>query len=383
MSEQVKRHPRNAPGKYYVDVESCVGCQVCIEEAPDNFKDNFKLDGDYHTYVYKQPENSSEEELCRQALRSCPVWAVHNNGDMHWQPNEEFIEVDKNTWHLSVIAPRNLCYDGEWDFDSNIIALLVHRQGAVLPDFNEIFSFWRHRKENVLSFIKSNSRDHYAVAMEVHLYSADIECVPIFSIREDGKIEEADFPKDLKSRSLRLPLVAISKDVGITAFAGIHRGLSSSGLPVTVELVNQGFILAEERLSFEITSHSDDLIERSGAKIFEKIFASYAREDLKAVGCVNSIISALGIGELRWDLKVLCAGELWEERIYEEIQGADSFQLFWSEFAKSSQSVKKEWEFALKLGRSRFIKPVYWVEPIADRPRELEHLHFSKIDIRD
>src|SRR5262249_33780703 len=111
------------------------------------------------------------------------------------------------------------------------------------------------------------------------------------------------------------------------------------------------------------------------------MFASYAREDIDVVESVASIMHALNLGELRWDLKVLNAGVDWQESVYYEINIADSFQLFWSEFAKASRNVRKEWKYALGLNRKEFIKPVYWKEPLPSPPRELRTIHFSRIKL--
>ena len=58
------------------------------------------------------------------------------------------------------------------------------------------------------------------------------------------------------------------------------------------------------------------------------------------------------------------------------IERADIFQLFWSRNAAKSKYVENEWRYALRLGRepSRFIRPVYWTEPMLPPPPELRRL---------
>lgn len=68
--------PDNVSGKYYVD-EECIDCNLCSEIAPDNFRVN---EEDGHDYVYKQPTTSEEEELCAEAMESCPVEAIGDDG---------------------------------------------------------------------------------------------------------------------------------------------------------------------------------------------------------------------------------------------------------------------------------------------------------------
>ena len=72
-------HPLNAKGKYYVEQNTCLDHEICVEEAPDNFK----LDNDkYCAFVYKQPTSEKEMAQCRAALEACPVEAIHDDGDL-------------------------------------------------------------------------------------------------------------------------------------------------------------------------------------------------------------------------------------------------------------------------------------------------------------
>lgn len=66
----------NIAGKYQVD-ERCIGCNVCSEIAPHNFRSNHQED---YAYVYKQPESELEENLCAEAMKICPVDAIGDSG---------------------------------------------------------------------------------------------------------------------------------------------------------------------------------------------------------------------------------------------------------------------------------------------------------------
>ena len=48
-----------------------------METAPANF--TAEQDGGY-SYVFKQPENDDELELCVEAMEGCPVEAIGNDG---------------------------------------------------------------------------------------------------------------------------------------------------------------------------------------------------------------------------------------------------------------------------------------------------------------
>ena len=77
MEQEIIRHPSNAPGKYYVDCNTCLDHECCIETAPNNFR----LHEHLSAYVFKQPTSPEEEAQCRQALEECPVAAIHDDGE--------------------------------------------------------------------------------------------------------------------------------------------------------------------------------------------------------------------------------------------------------------------------------------------------------------
>jgi hypothetical protein len=121
----------------------------------------------------------------------------------------------------------------------------------------------------------------------------------------------------------------------------------------------------------------------SSSDVFRRVFASYARKDIEVVKIYESFANAIGQIECRWDLKILQAGDHWEESLLKEIEAADSFQLFWSKYAKKSKNVRKEWSYALELKRDPFIRPVYWNDPIPKPPKKLSHIHFSRITLKN
>ena len=69
-------YPLNAPGRYYVDCDTCVHHDCCVETAPNNFRMHGLV-----AYVFKQPDTSEEEVQCRQALEECPTAAIHDDGE--------------------------------------------------------------------------------------------------------------------------------------------------------------------------------------------------------------------------------------------------------------------------------------------------------------
>lgn len=76
MADKSDKQQPNVIGAFYVDTQ-CIDCDVCRDMAPDHFTRN---DDDEYSYVYKQPETPEEIELCYEALQSCPVEAIGDDG---------------------------------------------------------------------------------------------------------------------------------------------------------------------------------------------------------------------------------------------------------------------------------------------------------------
>jgi hypothetical protein len=140
-------------------------------------------------------------------------------------------------------------------------------------------------------------------------------------------------------------------------------------------------------IGFQIFLEKDskrEINEETHTKImgnpYRTIFASYAYKDKVVVDYViNSVGDILGddyVGAMK-----LKPGLNWREKIWEMIEEADIFQLFWSPNAEKSEEVTKEWEFALRCKKSCFIRPVYWIWPLESYPppKELKHIHFTYI----
>jgi len=75
------------------------------------------------------------------------------------------------------------------------------------------------------------------------------------------------------------------------------------------------------------------------------------------------------------DRNDLTVGAEWHPGLLALIDRAEVFQLYWSESAKASDFVQREWEHALvQRGRkgARFVRGVYWAEPMVAPPPLLE-----------
>ena len=59
-----------------MDVQ-CIDCDVCRVTAPANFQRN---EAQGYSFVFRQPASAEEEAQCQEAMDSCPVEAIGDDG---------------------------------------------------------------------------------------------------------------------------------------------------------------------------------------------------------------------------------------------------------------------------------------------------------------
>lgn len=109
-------------------------------------------------------------------------------------------------------------------------------------------------------------------------------------------------------------------------------------------------------------------------------FASYAHVDkAEVLARIQGMLKVRPDLDIFVDVASLRSGEKYEQRLMEEIARRDILYLFWSQAARRSKWVKKEWRAALAAHGIDAINPVPLQPPeIAPPPRELgKRLHFS------
>jgi uncharacterized protein YegL len=148
-------------------------------------------------------------------------------------------------------------------------------------------------------------------------------------------------------------------------------------------------LIARIDLAFTVNSAHHDADDAQPAEAiyatpYRKIFASYSRRDAEIVRQFEQFIETTGDRFLQ-DVRHLRAGEKWDDGLLRLIDQADVFQLFWSSNSMGSPHVRREWEYALGLGRPAFIRPTFWEDPfpesLADSlpPESLRRLHFHRL----
>lgn len=76
MANPAERWEDNVPGSWFVD-KSCILCSLCVDLAPNNFKESEAGD---HDMVFKQPSSDEEAAQCKEAMEQCPVEAIGSGG---------------------------------------------------------------------------------------------------------------------------------------------------------------------------------------------------------------------------------------------------------------------------------------------------------------
>lgn len=77
MADPTDKVEGNVEGKYYVDT-TCIDCDVCRTTAPENFEAN---EDEGFSFVSKQPESDDEIAQVEEAVESCPVESIGDDGE--------------------------------------------------------------------------------------------------------------------------------------------------------------------------------------------------------------------------------------------------------------------------------------------------------------
>ena len=76
MADPQDKVADNVAGRYYVDSQ-CIDCDVCRVTAPANFQ---REETRGYSYIFRQPGGAEEEAQCQEAMDSCPVEAIGDDG---------------------------------------------------------------------------------------------------------------------------------------------------------------------------------------------------------------------------------------------------------------------------------------------------------------
>jgi hypothetical protein len=137
------------------------------------------------------------------------------------------------------------------------------------------------------------------------------------------------------------------------------------------------------RLYFDIMiGKGDEAVDKLKIKeeVHRKAFVSYASQDReKVMARLQGIMKMAPHLEIFMDVLSLRSGDYWEQELWKVIPANDVFYLFWSQHARNSPWVEKEWKCALREKGLDFIDPIPLVSPEkAPPPPELSKKHFNE-----
>ena len=79
--QEIKRHPDNAPGDFYVVCDECISCEAPCGEAPDLMGAPDSSKKHYGCYFKKQPVTEEEIDRACDAVQTSCIEAVRYAGN--------------------------------------------------------------------------------------------------------------------------------------------------------------------------------------------------------------------------------------------------------------------------------------------------------------
>ncbi|MBN1564104.1 MAG: HEAT repeat domain-containing protein [Anaerolineae bacterium] len=157
----------------------------------------------------------------------------------------------------------------------------------------------------------------------------------------------------------------------LTGYVQVYQGpLIIGEIPITMQVVAAGQPAATTPNKAAEMEH------------LQPVFASYSHRDTPVMEYFRRSYARLG-QKMLVDVYDLRSGEHWADRLLDMIGESAVFQLFWSEHSAQSTYCRQEWEHALRYldDRPRFIRPVWWQDPMPAPPPELADLHFQRVPV--
>jgi hypothetical protein len=235
---------------------------------------------------------------------------------------------------------------------------------AMAPGSRTVLEVWAHlpgQRDQIPGsriISKAGTRIIRGTTINVHLVIAGLAVKdPDDVIIWDGEPANATFPIDVPA------------------------GMAKGQCPGTVLFLVGGIQVAKLHFVIEIGLH-EALRGAISSSVHQpnSAFASYAHKDRNDVlARIQGMCKIDPSLDVFLDVASLRSGEQWSERLISEIERRDVFYLFWSDAARRSEWVTREWRTALEKRGVAYIDPVPLVSPdLVPPPDELRgHLHFD------
>ena len=167
----------------------------------------------------------------------------------------------------------------------------------------------------------------------------------------------------------------------ITIPGGYEGSAAIGTMLITIDSVPVGEIRFRMNIDNLAAPAFSQISETYPAK-YRHAFISYSTADRPEVLKRTQLLARFGIDYFQ-DIFDLESGDLFENKILDDIKRSDAFFLFWSSHAKKSKWVTKEWKYALRLQEENTLKPPHIIPvpiegpPFPKPPRPLKHLNFK------
>lgn len=191
------------------------------------------------------------------------------------------------------------------------------------------------------------------------------------TVRVELSCKEFDFDDNV------LELKWIGMHLGFDFFADIPKSFTGEAINFSAKVFINGMLAT--RLCFTVNTQDENIqmpeVKRNDVK---SIFISYASQDRYIVATmVYAFRLAMPHTRIFFDVDSIRSGENWEEKLEKEVKNHDTLYLFWSEYAKASEWVEKEWKCALETHGVDSIVPVPLDHPDdCPPPDRLNQMHF-------
>jgi TIR domain len=133
----------------------------------------------------------------------------------------------------------------------------------------------------------------------------------------------------------------------------LPRAVTSRSCQITANFYLDGVPVGVLKFSLALTPTMSGSLGRAGlrgdsSRHFEYAFLSYSSRDRREVLQCAQVLEGVGI-DFFLDAVSLRSGEIWERRLYEEIDRSDVFMLFWSKNVEQTESkwIEREVTYAL------------------------------------
>ena len=259
-------------------------------------------------------------------------------------------------------------------FRADLVHFSVSAPATMVPGQNCVLDVWAFMADQREEMMKRAQQEAESTALRFKSKGgARLERGTVLAVR----VELPAFEMSEAEDTLIWESEVTNASFPITAPAAMAFGT----YPGVARVYAGGLQITKIHFVMEIASQPGALRQiPSTQHTIQSAFASYASADRDAVlARIQGIQKAIPNLDVFLDVASLRSGEVWLERLTDEIMRRDVFYLFWSKAASQSEWVRREWQLALKNRGAQFIDPVPLVDPQeAPPPPELaKYLHFN------